>query len=591
MKVTSHQIETWAVGKVEDVFSRSSRIQSFIPSGDKEPAWDGCIHIESDDKSRKKIPIQVKGKTCRSLPKNPSYSVKVCNLKSYLKDGGVLYCVVFILREERLLYYAKLTPIELKKFIEEAKDQATISIPLCKYDKDVAEMEIEMNAFFDDCKKQTSFVDAPIMTLDEAIKNGCKISFSSSFTQKENGNCVFSEEPVYLYAVMEGGGAKAYYPIGDQRYKIAVGPHIKEDVVANGKTYYKEYTLFSSGDERTLCIDEVVNIHYHHIDGKTQQNATKISSKARMLSSKIHELHFIQDMFISGKVNFGQNLFELKNTTKSQINLVSTELDYWIKARELFNRLNITEDIEIGRFSEVDIGNLTILIDAILDSKPISNQQDLNTVACMDIDKYKILLLTEKNKDGTYTISDFFGAADKMYWAYKEGDEEMLKTSMFTVVFNHPDFKYFSNVDYSKMLLSYEEAVSHNPSLPKRANDDMLMALKAYDSIPKKDDKMYNAILSLNSWIIEKSLITNKPLHIVNKYQIIKRKRSLTKDEAQELCNILLLPNLGADMKTAIHLLLDNKTMANISYEEMNAEQQDLFDSFPISIFRKDNIL
>lgn len=118
----------------------------------------------------------------------------------------------------------------------------------------------------------------------------------------------------------------------------------------------------------------------------------------------------------------------------------------------------------------------------------------------------------------------------------------------------------------------------------------MLMALKAYDSMQKKDDKMYNAILSLNSWIIEKSLITNKPLHIVNKYQIIKRKRPLTKDEAQELCNILLLPNLGAEMKTAIHLLLDNKTMANMCYEEMNAEQQVLFDSFPISIFRKDNV-
>lgn len=146
MKVTSHQIETWAVGKVEDVFSRSSRIESFISNRDKEPAWDGCIHIESDDKSRRKISIQVKGKTCRSLPKNPSYPVKVYNLKSYLKNGGVLYCVVFILKEEKLLYYAKLTPIKLKKIIEKAKDQATISIRLCKYDKDVAEMEMEMNA-------------------------------------------------------------------------------------------------------------------------------------------------------------------------------------------------------------------------------------------------------------------------------------------------------------------------------------------------------------------------------------------------------------------------------------------------------------
>lgn len=44
-------------------------------------------------------------------------------------------------------------------------------------------------------------------------------------------------------------------------------------------------------------------------------------------------------------------------------------------------------------------------------------------------------------------------------------------------------------------------------------------------------------------------------------------------------------------MKTAIHLLLDNKTQAELCYDEMNAKQQAFFDSLPISIFRNNRLL
>lgn len=588
MKVTSNQIELWAVGKVEEVFTRSNRFIPRIPRGDKDPAWDGCIYLLSEDKSTKRIPVQVKGKTRKSLPNKPSYPVSVLNLKNYLRDGGILYCVVFIVEDKKFLYYAKLAPVDLKRFIKAANGQATISIPLRKFDKDVAEMELEMQDFCNDCKRQTSFVDAPTLSIDDAIKQGHKINFQVSGTQKKNGGYSFFEEPVYLYAEIQKGDTKMYYPLGDQAYMVMAGPHVKEDVIANGHTYFNEYVVLGFGDERQYIVNDILNIQYRRIDGMVQPSTTKIHSNAKMLSSKIHELHFILDMFTSHQVKLGQNLFKFNDVTESQINEVSEELNYWNRTRELFDKLHITEDIEIGKFSKLDKDNLSMLMGAILDSKPISDPNEIDVVAHIHIGKYKIFLLVEKNEDNTYTISDFFDGADRMCFAYEEGNEQRLMTSMFTVFFNNPGFEYFANVDYSKMLPSYEEALRYNPFLCARANNDMLMALKAYDSMPEKDDKLYNAILSLNDWITERSS-KDETIHVVNKYQILKRKRDLTKDEKKVLCNILMTPNLGCDTRTAIHLLLDNDTQAEMCYDEMDANQQAFFDSLPISIFRNKN--
>ena len=59
----------------------------------------------------------------------------------------------------------------------------------------------------------------------------------------------------------------------------------------------------------------------------------------------------------------------------------------------------------------------------------------------------------------------------------------------------------------------------------------------------------------------------------------------MTKEEKNDLLNMLSDEGIGAAMKTAIHLLLGNKTMADLSYEEMDTTQQKIFDEQPISRF------
>ena len=53
------------------------------------------------------------------------------------------------------------------------------------------------------------------------------------------------------------------------------------------------------------------------------------------------------------------------------------------------------------------------------------------------------------------------------------------------------------------------------------------------------------------------------------------------------LMEVLNFPEINIDEQTAIHLLLDNKTMAECYFKKMETAQQNFFKSLPISFFMK----
>ena len=121
---------------------------------------------------------------------------------------------------------------------------------------------------------------------------------------------------------------------------------------------------------------------------------------------------------------------------------------------------------------------------------------------------------------------NFFESEDKLCFAYEDEKGRKLMTSMFSIAFGLSDFAKFSNVDYSKLIPSYEAAILHNPAIIGRANNDMLMAIKAYDLKKPKDSDLYDAITALSNWIIGKSE-ENSPIHIINKYGTVANIRGL----------------------------------------------------------------
>ena len=109
MALNSRQIEQIAVTKVTQTIVRSNVLSPYIADNDKEPSWDGFIYLRAGSEGRQRVAVQVKGKTTKKLSTKPTYPIDVTNLNNYLRDGGILYFVDFIIGDEEYLHYALLT--------------------------------------------------------------------------------------------------------------------------------------------------------------------------------------------------------------------------------------------------------------------------------------------------------------------------------------------------------------------------------------------------------------------------------------------------------------------------------------------------
>ena len=124
-------IETLSVNAVKDSIVMCEYLDQFIAENDKEPSWDGFVYIynantknKSDLKGR--MPVQIKGRLCDDHTKTQiSYSMSVADLRNYLWDGGCVLFVVYIGNYglTRKIYYTELTPVKLRKLLEEAGQQ------------------------------------------------------------------------------------------------------------------------------------------------------------------------------------------------------------------------------------------------------------------------------------------------------------------------------------------------------------------------------------------------------------------------------------------------------------------------------------
>ena len=65
--------------------------------------------------------------------------------------------------------------------------------------------------------------------------------------------------------------------------------------------------------------------------------------------------------------------------------------------------------------------------------------------------------------------------------------------------------------------------------------------------------------------------------------------RELTKEEKKELYR-MLTPEMSKDQQVAIQLLVDNKTAAEILFEELTETEQKFFKSLPIYHFMKHSL-
>lgn len=589
-------IETLAVNAVRDSVVVSDFLDQFIADNDKEPTWDGFVYIYSD-KSKKKekltgrLPVQIKGTENDDFSKEEiSFPVSTADLNNYLRDGGSMFFVVYIGNNgaSRQIYYAALPPIKLKIYLADAKEQKSKSIELRKFPTDPNEKATIFLQCLEDCRKQASFADAPLLSLEELERQGVLegISIPVSTVGETDPKTALLKNEVYIYANIKGSAI--LQPIEVIPQEMTTYETRNAHVSIGGRLFYSTVNVVKNATTTAIVFGESLSIKASANNEKVRINY-KSSDKLRTL---IVDLDFFLSWIEAGSFqwNGGDIPFDYKNAVFSdfKVNEEKSQLKYAKKIVTLLDLLGCKKDLSINSLKDKDWKIINCLVTALVDKEPVEHLgNDLHSVVAMNVGELSFIVCLQKieGRDGTYNIFDFFKTEMPIVCENEAG--EMLPISQYAMLHAN-DLVKADNIRYDALLPSFQNTTQHEETIAN-AELFLLKLLKAYDKDNSKTE-LLSVARSFSDWIFSSNDETLPyETKLLNKLQIEKRERTLTRDETEQLFQVIKTPDISEDFLVGAYLLLDQQVAAELHFERLDKQLQENFKKHPIFHFWKEN--
>lgn len=589
-------VETISINAVKNSIVVSDLLDQFIADNDKEPTWDGFVYIYKD-KSKKKenlkgrLPVQIKGTENDDFSKDDiSFPVSTIDLNNYLYGGGAVFFVVYIGHNglTQQIYYTELTPIKLRIYLATAKGKKFKNIKLKKFPTESNEKAMIFFQCLENCQKQASFSDAKLLSLEELESQGVLegITVPVSIVGGVDPKTALLKNEVYIYAKIKGSAIPQPIEAIPQRLMTQED---RDALIAIGeRQFYTTLKVVQDASTITTVFGESFSMKASKNDGMVNINY-KSSDKFRTL---IVDLDFLISYIETGGFQWdGHNIpFDYDSVDFSNFNLAKEKikLEYAKKVVALLDILGCKKDLSIKSLKEKDWKHLEYLITALVDKKPVKHlRSDLPPIMSIGVGElnFVVCLTKVEGKEDTYNIFDFFKT--EMSLAYENESGEKIPISQYAIL-HTDDLIKSDNIRYDVLLPSFQKVAQNNETLI-RANSFLLELLKAYDKADSKTE-ILSVARAFSDWIFNfDDEILPYDVKLINRLQIEKRERPLTKVECKELFHIIESPGVREDILVGAYLLLDQQTMAELHFEKLGKQLQEEFKEYPIFHFWEEN--
>jgi hypothetical protein len=596
----TNAIETLAANAVSDSITIADILLPFIEKNDKEPSWDGQIYLYNSSRKAKDnmmgyVRVQSKGHECNYLSKKKiTFPVNTDDMRNYLNTGGAVYFVTYVKSNgiDKHIYYNTLTPIKLRRYLDEAKDQGTKSIEFKSFPSENNRKCTILLNFFNDSKRQTSFVNKGMLTIEDLQNSkditGIKLSMSGYGQSQGQAFRAFFDDEVYLYATVKG--TDALIPVEMMLSKLKTTETLNWIVNVNGKIYYNSVSKEMSKDNRIVTIGKSLFIVADRNDKLKEVKYVQTP----MLRDRIKDMAFLIDIFKTGSFNINGINIDFNPTDEEKKHFDIDKMKHFVeqgnKAIQMLDELNIEKDFNLDTLSKQEHMEIVNLIVAFVDKKPVPHlKKDLPVICRITIQNIKLLLIYQQidTDSGIYQILDFFKSNLSVIYSSPDSEEKLV-TSNYSIL-QKEDYNSIDNINYDMILPSYETNLKHNPRIFEQANNDLLKMLLAYDEGNDVNNRLLQLSKDLAQWIFDKDVEDVVPydVKLLNVLQIIRREREFYKDEIMQVINITESDTDREDVKTAAYLLLDNHDAAEMHFEKLDKDWRDGFKTYPIYRFWK----
>lgn len=608
--MNSSKIETLAANKLGDSLIITDLLDPHIAKKDKEPLYDGYVYIYNNDNNKNenligRVAVQVKGKFSKKVKTDFFYPVQKIALQKYLEEGIIFFVGSIDEFNRTTLYYLCLTPVVIKHQLSIIGNQKTKNIRFTKFPNNKNEIVNLFFNFYTDCKKQISFAKERLFSLEEINKsdllNSISVSFSSYGYDKKETLRAFFTTPVYLYANLKN--VPIPVPLGTGPVMISTRENIKAKISVSEKVYYENYTRIINQDQTIWQFGKSMSIIMTNNSRLTnesdsvpvQQYQIKVDIKfTNMLKERSKDLEFIIAVYKNKMICIDDLPININVPDEEYKRFRVEEQEQLLKkyqeVNQLFDILNIRQDINLEKLSENDQNGLDTLIEAILYKKVVDTLPDnIKTIQVITIADLKLLLVFDRKvgKKPRYRVYDYFNSGCVLQYEFEGKSWE---SSIYSIL-KKDGFLNVANINYSKIVSSYKILIAENPTIYDKANYDMLFMLSAYDEGNSKNEELLKSAEEMALWLKESDNNLPMSLKTINYYQVIKRKRELNEKEKEDLYQITEDSNIEIFYKVGAYLLLDQMFAAERHFKKLTDIEQKDFLSFPISIFWKNNKL
>ena len=576
-------------------------ISQFIADNDKEPCWDGHLYLYADgirDKEhlQGRVPIQIKGtEVGRFVTKKWKFKLEKADLKAYLEEPTFfIVCQVKKDSKERMLFFRELLPDLVNKLLRDMGKNATRMTLFHPLTEDLKEFEDQLMVFLSNSKKMISFAHSKLLSMEEVLKKGIKdFSFiaPSKYTDRLQLMKYLSTHSSYIYAKISKE-LEVDMPLSNGPGRFIFQREDDSEVRVGDKVYFKGYHNEIKDGRIIIKIGNVMTINMPMDNTDMKQATVKLTTKAKYLKESINEAEFGVALNDTGVLSVGMLDLQMKVHEKEYVEELRQKLIRWKELDNMLETLHVTKPFDLTAITDDQGKLIDLLIETVGKGNMVNLPGQEATLLLLEIGNIKLLLWCAIGKDGMCAIGDFFDRSIRI--AYKISEDETINVSPYSYLQLDKLWEKVDNIDFDNIISSAEEAARQHKYCYMMSNYDVLAMITAADALEKTDversKKLLEEALKLNDWLIGKEPKDEmRPLHIINKMQIMKRQRELTADERQMLED-MLNDEFARDMvKAGVYLLLDRQEEFQQLFETMQEDEKKSLKEFPIWRFVRES--
>lgn len=582
-----------AVSKIQEMIARCTHLKAYVSTNDKTPFTDGYIDLYSKLRQSKKdwqgrVPLQVKGRSYRAKRgESMTYPVSRVDLLGYQKDSGVLYFVVAVDSKtgRRTAFYKNLSPFAIEAILRDvAQDDTTVSVVLNRLPEEPPKIE--------------SLVAVALKTRNENVSVGfdpALFEHMSSLTLHTPFALDFNS-PITLvpgsndYSLVLNTANGLSIPL-DGELHVLPPAYAERSIDFRVRAGDIEYVtaIVQQLDEETIRAQVADSLALTFKIRSGEVSVSVALTLADSLAERVKSVEFFTALLIDHEpLEINGDVSERQMTPTSEDAGLLEHRGMLRDMTALFARLGVdTRCVDLTLIDQIQAKQLHFLYRAFVRGEEITDPSAEVGRVLQPVGAWNVMyLISPGSAAGKWRLLDPFSAEIRsQFRVYLGGlnDSEPVPATAYDAAMPD-DVGTVLNSRLDSIVAAYEQ-IADFPHTADLANNRVLALIEAADAHAARREDLLDAAESLNDWLVART--NEQPQHLINRYQIRVRRRSLTPREKLDIRQVkrgLLRSGVSnaLQMEIACALILRDADEVDYLLSQATTEQARQLKGWPI---------